>query len=227
MLKIGVMVEDPSRASGVDAVEILGRRGRLPAPDVLARWRAKMDQDTDVILTAPKALTSPAPEGPLTAPFHPLDEALKLWERVDVAAQVLESPVVLLRTGPDFTPTPTNIERLSAFVSAVERPGRRLVWQPRGLWGEEELETVARRSSLVCAVDPLSEETVTVDGWVYWRIWGLGRSELAPSDLEAILEMALVEDLSGYCLFATGDWKADQRAAGRLVSRLEALRGEL
>ena len=225
MLKIGVMVDQPSQAGGVEAVEILGRTGTLPALDVLARWRAGMEEDTDVILSLPRWLTAPGKEGPLLAPFHPLDEALALWERVDAALQVLESHVVLFKTGPDFTPTTQNKDRLVSFSSHVARDGLRLVWQPRGLWSPEDLEDVSRGAPLFFAEDPLSGEPLVKD-WVYWRVWGLGRSEIGPADLEFLMDLALDDSLEGYCILATGTWKADVRAATRLLSRRDRMLAE-
>lgn len=222
MLKIGVMVDQPSQARGVEAVEILGRAGTLPALDVLARWRAGMEEDTDVILSLPRLLTAPGQEGPLVAPFHPLDEAVVLWERVDAALQVLESDVVLFKTGPDFTPTTQNKDRLVAFSSHVARDGLHLVWQPRGLWSPEDLEDVSSRAPLVCASDPLSGDPLA-ENWVYWRVWGLGRSEIGPADLEFLMDLALDESLNGYCILATGTWKSDVRAATRLLSRRDKM----
>ncbi len=223
MLKIGVMVDRPGQVDGLEVVEILGKSGVLPSLEVLARWRAEMDENLDVVVTAPSALTAPGPDGQLTSPFHPMDEALTLWERLHAALQVLESKVVLFKTGPEFTPTNQNKDRLTEFFSRAAEPDLRLVWQPRGLWAPEDLAELSASCPVVLARDPLAED-LSFEDWVYWRVWGLGRAELGPADMEVLLDRALDDRLDGYCVLATGVWKSDIRAAAGLLARVEAQR---
>jgi uncharacterized protein YecE (DUF72 family) len=78
---------------------------------------------------------------------------------------------VLLQCPRSFRPTAANVDRLRAFLSEVERPEGRLLWEPRGAWPASTVLELCRDLHLVHVVDPMQDETVTPDR-TYYRLHG-------------------------------------------------------
>lgn len=78
---------------------------------------------------------------------------------------------MLLQCPKSFAPTPDNVARLRSFLTQVERPAGRLLWEPRGAWPVELLGELCRELDLVHVVDPMQMETVTPEQ-TYYRLHG-------------------------------------------------------
>jgi uncharacterized protein YecE (DUF72 family) len=97
---------------------------------------------------------------------------------------------VLLQCPKSFHPTPENVARLRSFLSQVERPAGRLLWEPRGKWPTSLLTELCAELDLVHVVDPMQTETVTPDR-TYYRLHGTTGSRHVHTDdeLRRLLEM--------------------------------------
>jgi uncharacterized protein YecE (DUF72 family) len=157
-----------------------------PPPDaVLARWRAAVPDGFEFTMKAWQVVThesgsptyrrlkTPLPDsarGQVGA-FRLTEPVRAAWQRTLECARVLRSTAVLLQCPKSFGPTPDNVARLRGFLSEVERPDARLLWEPRGAWPPSLLRELCRDLDLVHVVDPMQTETVTPEQ-TYYRLHG-------------------------------------------------------
>ena len=187
-----------------------------PPPDaVLARWRAAVPPGFEFTMKAWQLVTHesgsptyrrlkrPLPDGDrghvggfrLTAPV------LAGWQRTLECARVLRATAVLLQCPKSFRPTSDNVARMRAFLSQVERPPARLLWEPRGAWPAPLLADLCRELDLVHVVDPMQTETVTPEQ-TYYRLHGTTGMRHVHTDDELRRLRELVHDRpSPYVLF--------------------------
>ena len=96
---------------------------------------------------------------------------------------MLRATAVLLQCPGSFRPTAENVGRLRTFVSQVERPAGRLLWEPRGEWPTQLLTELCAELDLVHVVDPMQTETVTPER-TYYRLHGTTGSRHVHTDDE-------------------------------------------
>ena len=164
---------------------------------VLARWRRQVPSTFEFTIKAWQVVTHesnsptyrrmkrPLPEsarGQVGA-FRLTEPVVAGWQRTLECARVLRATAVLLQCPASFRPTEVNVERLRAFVSEVERPTGRLLWEPRGAWPAPLLLELCTELDLVHVVDPMQTETVTPDR-TYYRLHGTTGSRHVHTDDE-------------------------------------------
>ena len=118
------------------------------------------------------------------------------WTRSVACAELLSATAMLFQTPASFGPDAENVDRLRAFFGRVERPGARLLWEPRGArWtAERELaRALCRDLGLVYVVDPFVTPP-TAGAAVYWRLHGLGGARQSYTDAELLQLHAMVRD---------------------------------
>lgn len=97
------------------------------------------------------------------------------WRRSLHCASVLSATALLFQCPASFTPEPDNVEKMRRFFERIERPKRRLLWEPRGpKWvAKRELAlALCRDLELVHVVDPFVTEPEPGHP-VYWRLHGI------------------------------------------------------
>jgi uncharacterized protein YecE (DUF72 family) len=181
----GWTVSQASYAQRFPLVEVQHTFYEPPADAVLARWRATVPAGFEFTMKAWQLVThesgsptyrrlrTPLPEsarGQVGA-FRRTAPVLAAWQRTLECAHLLRATAVLLQCPRSFRPTGDNVARLHAFLSTVERPDARLLWEPRGAWPVPQLEELCRDLDLVHVVDPMQTETVTPDR-TYYRLHG-------------------------------------------------------
>ena len=101
-------------------------------------------------------------------------------------AQVLEATALLFQCPASFGPEPENVSRMRRFFERIERPRRRLLWEPRGsAWVKQRALALSlcRDLDLVHVVDPFV--TLPEPGAaVYWRLHGIGGPRHSYTDAE-------------------------------------------
>ena len=156
-----------------------------PSDGLLARWRAGVPPAFEFTMKAWQLIThestsptyrrmkQPLPDGARgqVGAFRSTSPVLAAWQRTLECARVLRATAVLLQCPKSFRPTSDNVARLRAFLSAVERPDARLLWEPRGAWPTALLTELCRDLDLVHVVDPMQDETVTPEQ-TYYRLHG-------------------------------------------------------
>ena len=187
-VRVGLCGWTVSQASYVRRFPVLEVQNTFydpPADAVLTRWRAAAPQGFEFTIKAWQLVThesgsptyrrlkQPLPEsdrGQVGA-FRATPPVLAGWQRTLECARVLRATAVLLQCPRSFRPTADNVARLRAFLSQVDRPTGRLMWEPRGEWPRQLLQELCAELDLVHVVDPMQTETVTPEQ-TYYRLHG-------------------------------------------------------
>ncbi|MCU1590918.1 MAG: hypothetical protein JWP11_2174 [Frankiales bacterium] len=168
-----------------------------PADPLLAKWRADVPADFEFTIKAWQLVThesgsptyrrlkQPLPESSRgqVGGFRTTAPVLAGWDRTLECARVLRATAVLLQCPKSFRPTAANVDRMRAFLTTVERPEARLLWEPRGDWPASLLTELCRDLDLAHVVDPMQSETVTPDQ-TYYRLHGTTGMRHVHSDEE-------------------------------------------
>ena len=168
-----------------------------PAHAVLARWRTQVPTSFEFTIKAWQVVTHesnsptyrrlkrPLPESARgqVGGFRTTPPVLAGWQRTVECARVLRATAVLLQCPASFRPSEENVGRLRRFVSQVERPAGRLLWEPRGEWPTQLLTELCAELDLVHVVDPMQNETVTPER-TYYRLHGTTGSRHVHTDDE-------------------------------------------
>ena len=156
-----------------------------PADALLAKWRDEVPPAFEFTLKTWQVVTHesgsptyrrlkpPLPEehqGQVGA-FRTTPPVLQAWSRTLACARILGATAVLLQCPRRFRPTADNVDRMRAFLAAVERPAARLLWEPRGEWPSSLVTELCRDLDLAHVVDPMQTETVTPEQ-TYYRLHG-------------------------------------------------------
>ncbi len=117
------------------------------------------------------------PELTFTLRLHP-DVALTGREHEDVAracaaVEALGAPVVVIPSGPRFTPTKSNLAKLKDLTSELAKQGAQIAWEPRGVFAPEEAESWAETVQALLVRD-LTREHAAPGSVVYTRILPFG-----------------------------------------------------
>ena len=169
-----------------------------PPPDaVLRRWRAQVPATFEFTMKAWQIVTHESNSPTYRRLKRPLPDShrgqvggfrltpavLAGWQRTLECADILQATAVLLQCPKSFRPTPENVSRLRDFMSQVERPAGRLMWEPRGEWPTQLLTELCAELDLVHVVDPMHTETVTPER-TYYRLHGTTGSRHVHTDDE-------------------------------------------
>jgi uncharacterized protein YecE (DUF72 family) len=156
-----------------------------PADAMLARWRAQVPPGFEFTIKAWQVVThesssptyrrlrQPLPESARgqVGGFRTTAPVLQGWQRTLECAGILRATAVLLQCPKSFRPTADNVHRMRTFLTQVDRPGGRLLWEPRGPWPPALLQELCAELRLVHVVDPMQTETVTPEQ-TYYRLHG-------------------------------------------------------
>jgi len=151
------------------AVEIQETFFDPPARRTLERWRRMAPEGFCFSVRAWQLLTHPAdspgygrihslPEWadkPRLGFFQPGDHLLRACQVMREVCGILAARAMVFDTPGSFTPGRENRERLIRFFSEFPRGPEHLVWQPEGVWEEEEVASLCKELELIPAMDPL------------------------------------------------------------------------
>ena len=159
-----------------------------PPNSTLERWRAQAPADFEFTMKAWQVIThlgtsrtyrrlkSPFSDTQRAeaGAFRPTPTVLAAWQRTVECAQILRATAILFQCPASFRATDDNVANMRAFFRAIERPrGVRLMWEPRGPWPDDLVESLCRELELVHAVDPFVRPSLTPE-LLYWRLHGNG-----------------------------------------------------
>jgi len=118
-------------------------------------WRKRLAETTRVALRAAKDVTHP--RDATTGHFRAGEPVEAAWKGTVEAARFAEALAIVFRTPASFTPTPGNLEAFRRFAerAAADLPDALLVWEPVGIWEDDEAAALAAEAGFVIAVDPL------------------------------------------------------------------------
>lgn len=94
------------------------------------------------------------------------------WGRTLALAEALGAEAIVFQTPRSLLPTRSNLRRLYRFFEAIERRGRRVVFEPRGdAWTDAIVRPVVTDLALVHGADPFIRLPVG-PGMRYFRLHG-------------------------------------------------------
>lgn len=187
-------------AARFDLVELRAEPGRLPRVSKLSEMRKTAGSDFVFSVVLPRSVSSLEQK-----PGHESELAYALD-----AANALSAQWIVLRTEASVMPSSRTRKRLSELVAALGR-GRRIAWEPAGVW--EEAEAVALAAELEAhLVRDASREELPPDEVVYTRLRALGRTSLSLDALELCAER--IAEREAACVVIEGEGVA--RAAKSL-----------
>ncbi len=195
-------------------VEIQQTFYKPPQPATAQRWRTQAPPEFEFTLKAWQLITH-EPSSPtyrkarlqLDAPaesygsFRLTLQVLAAWEQTREIAQTLAAQIILLQCPASFSPTEEHLRNLRTFLSAINRDGLRLAWEPRGAWPLDLVQEICQTHRLIHAVDPFQGLPVTT-GTAYFRLHGRTgyRYQYTDDDLHQLLAWCQgFEEV--YCLF--------------------------
>jgi len=150
-------------ARSFDLLEVLGEPGRHPRRPGLLEWRRVVPERFVFSIVVPSALASLE---------HRPDRAESL-SHARMVADALAASWWLVRTPPSVTPSARATRELTALISEL-RDERRIAWEPRGVWSDEDARRTAGQLGMHLVRD-LSREERSDDGpVVYTRLRALG-----------------------------------------------------
>lgn len=157
-----------------------------PRTSTVARWREEAPVGFVFTLKAWQILTHEASSPTYRRLKHPLPDRDRAkaggfrwnsltrmaWQRTLELADALRAEAIVFQTPRSFLPSRENLRRLHRFFEAIDRGGRRMVFEPRGAaWTSDILRGVIGELALVHGVDPFLRRPVG-RGMRYFRLHG-------------------------------------------------------
>lgn len=186
-----------------------------PSQATLRRWRKAVAPHFEFCVVA----------GPSVARLRPGDALEAELETTLAQLTTLEARVLLLRTPMDVTPGQVWRDRMQRMLDRLPRDVLSVVWEPRGVWQEEEAALQARRWGVVLAVDPL-REAVPDGPVVYARLRELGASRsYGLSQLDRVARAIGNERRDAYVVIETAGALKECKTLRKLVREVGTSRG--
>lgn len=174
-------------ARSFDLLEVPGDPGRHPGRKVLRQWRERVPDDFVFSVLVPTEVARLESGG--------TDELAQAAE----AFEILRAGWWVLRTPPAVTPSPGALRRLEALIGRLRGPGRKIAWEPRGVWSEEDLSRAARSLDVHIVRDLTREETLPRgEAEVYTRVRALGEGMRVGASAAERLAERLSEATTAY-----------------------------
>jgi uncharacterized protein YecE (DUF72 family) len=198
-----------------DLVEVQHTFYEPPSDALLVRWRAQVPAEFEFTMKAWQLITHESRSPTYRRLKHPLAEdevgqvgafrstspVLRAWARTLECARLLRATGVLLQCPRSFRPTAQNVSEMTTFLTRVQRPDGRLLWEPRGDWPESLLKELCAELRLAHVVDPMQTETVTPQD-TYYRLHGTTGSRHVHTDAELRRLRSMIEGrVRPYVLF--------------------------
>jgi uncharacterized protein YecE (DUF72 family) len=151
-------------AKRFNLLEMSAEPGRHPKRAGLVGLRRAVAREFTFSVVPPSALSS----------LESGSETDELIRNAEAVAEALGATWWVLRTPPSVTPSARSVRTLEALVTKLKAAERRVAWEPRGIWREEEAARIATSLGVSLVRDLLREDPVSDDPVVYTRIRALG-----------------------------------------------------
>jgi len=142
---------------GVTVVELVETFHQRLRPATLQAWRADLPDSLQLVLRVASEVTHPQPGSAEVGHFRQSEAVDAAWEATLTAARAAEARALVFRSPASFSPTQGHRDALVRFSAraTADLPDTTLVWEPVGLWEDEEAAELAAEAGLVLAVDPV------------------------------------------------------------------------
>ena len=166
-------------ASRFNMLEVRADATNLPRGAKLADWKKRVPAAFAFSVVLPRAV------GKLES------SALDLGRTLEIA-EALSAKWLLLQTPSSVGPSARMRERLAKLFEAVDHDDRRIAWESRGVWEDDQIEVFAAEHG-VTVVRDVTQSVPPIGECVYTRLLALGdgvqvRSSAATHVAEAIAE---------------------------------------
>ena len=166
-------------ATRFNFLEVRADATNLPRGAKLADWRKRVPAAFAFSIVLPRAL------GLLESSAIELGRSLEL-------ADALSAKWLLLQTPSSVGPSARMRDRLAKVFEAVEHDDRRIAWESRGVWEDDQIEVFAAEHG-VTVVRDVSKFEPPLGECVYTRLLALGdgvqvRSSMATHVAEAVAD---------------------------------------
>jgi uncharacterized protein YecE (DUF72 family) len=151
-------------ARSFDLLEVVGEAGRHPRRAGLVQWRKTVGDQFAFSIVVPHALA--ALDAGVNGP--------QLHEHARQVAEALEATWWVLRTPPQVTPGARSMRLVEALLAELRVGPRRVAWEPRGVWSDEQAIHAAQALGVSLVRDLAREERLDEDPVVYTRLRALG-----------------------------------------------------
>ncbi|HEX3596109.1 MAG TPA: DUF72 domain-containing protein [Polyangiaceae bacterium] len=150
-------------ARAFDFLEVIAEPGRHPRRPGLLEWRRLVPERFVFSVVVPSAMS---------ALEHRPDRP-ELLSHARMVADAVAADWWLVRTPPSVTPSARATRELGALIGDL-RDERRIAWEPRGLWNDEEARRTAEQLGVYLVRDLAREERTDDRPIVYTRLRALG-----------------------------------------------------
>lgn len=150
-------------ARAYDLLEVIAEPGRHPRRPGLLEWRR---------LVPERFVFSVVVHSALSALEHRPDRP-ELLSHARMVADALAADWWLVRTPPSVTPSARAARELEALIGDL-RDERRIAWEPRGLWNDEDALRTAENLGVYLVRDLAREDRTDDRPIVYTRLRALG-----------------------------------------------------
>jgi uncharacterized protein YecE (DUF72 family) len=96
---------------------------------------------------------------------------LMAWYMSWRCAEALKAKCILFQCPASFLPSSQNLAQMRRFFSSIERHALTFVWEPRGQWNPDLIQSLCTELDLVHAVDPFVSTSLTPQ-FIYFRLHG-------------------------------------------------------
>lgn len=151
-------------AKRFNLLEVSAEPGRHPKHAGLLQLRRAVSDDFVFSVVLPPALAS----------LEAGERSEDLIEAARAVADALRAGWWVLRTPPSVTPSARSARALGALVSKLASGDRRIAWEPRGVWRDEEALPTATSLGVDLVRDLFREDRLSDAPVVYTRVRALG-----------------------------------------------------
>jgi uncharacterized protein YecE (DUF72 family) len=123
------------------------------------------------------------------------------WETSWRCAEALKAKRILFQCPASFQSNPKNVAQMHQFFSSIDRHGLTCIWEPRGDWKPDLVQSLCKELKLIHAVDPFVSRSVTPE-FIYFRLHGgKGFKHVYTLDELRFLRNQIGPSLPAYVLF--------------------------
>jgi len=203
MLKVGLCGEGGRGVPDIEGLQVFEIRAsglNLPSNKVCKEWKQSAPEELCFMIRIPEGVFCPSgshePSSFLASP----KDVSKSWKKVVELADEMDVDTLSFALPPWVTPTEHNRKKLLWFLNDMAGGAFRIVWEPAGLWTEEDVYPVAKDSNIIVGMNEIPEwGDIGEDDWLFLRYRGLGRSQLSGDTLYDLAEFCAGPWL-GVCL---------------------------
>jgi uncharacterized protein YecE (DUF72 family) len=174
-------------------VELQSTFYQLPQEKTAKRWREESPSDFEFVVKTWQAIThplsSPTWRRVKRAPsksrdkygmLRPTRQNFEAWSATVEVCRLLRAELCVIQSPPRFSCATSNIRNMTRFFRQIDRDGLVLAWEPRGDWNDnpDQIRRVCEKLELIHAVDPLRRTPAKSDSLAYFRLHGLGETEV-------------------------------------------------